>query len=197
MRKNMSLSHGILGFLMYNKMSGYDLAKIFNSSIKMIWYAQNSHIYLELKNLQKKGYVTSEEIIQHDKPNKNLYEITQSGKDEFYTWLCKTDFSSMNMVKNSLLMNIFFTGNLDIAASKAKFHQFIEEVQQKSIDLPNAQNDIDFYKSSQNPLDALHWQFCADFGNKYTQMRLEWAKECLQKLEQFEQVEKSKEKSEI
>lgn len=83
----MSLSHGILGFLSYSNMTGYDLAKIFDSSVKFFWYARANHIYLELTKLEKKSYVKCEYIVQQDKPNKKLYHITDEGKKNFYAGL--------------------------------------------------------------------------------------------------------------
>ena len=81
----MSLSHSILGFLSYESMTGYDLAKAFGSSVRFFWYAQTSHIYLELNKLEKKEYVTCEVIVQTDKPSKKLYSITPKGKRRFWT----------------------------------------------------------------------------------------------------------------
>lgn len=46
----MSLAFGILGFLNLGPMSGYNLVKAFESLLQFFWHAQNSHIYLELKN---------------------------------------------------------------------------------------------------------------------------------------------------
>ena len=81
----MSLSHGILGFLSYGNMTGYDLAKVFNSSVNFFWCAQNSHIYLELNKLEKQGYVSCEHIIQSDKPNKKLHQrLLKKIKMHFY-----------------------------------------------------------------------------------------------------------------
>ncbi len=51
----MSLGFGILGFLNYGPMSGYDLVKAFESSLQFFWHAQSSHIYLELKKTGKEG----------------------------------------------------------------------------------------------------------------------------------------------
>ena len=53
----MSLQHGVLGFLNYGSMSGYDLAKAFSSSVQFFWNAQNSQIYLVLDKLEKQGFV--------------------------------------------------------------------------------------------------------------------------------------------
>ena len=44
----MSLTYGILGFLSYGSMTGYDLAKAFSCSVNFFWNAQTSQIYREL-----------------------------------------------------------------------------------------------------------------------------------------------------
>ena len=112
----MSLSHGILGFLSYSNMTGYDLAKIFDSSVKFFWYARANHIYLELTKLEKKSYVKCEYIVQQDKPNKKLYHITDEGKKEFLRWLA-TNTDDVQKSKNEFLMRVFFSGSSTIDQS--------------------------------------------------------------------------------
>nr|WP_286130997.1 PadR family transcriptional regulator [Clostridium sp. 12(A)] len=104
----MSLSHSILGFLSYGSMTGYELAKAFSSSIRFFWYAQASHIYLELNKLEKKEFVTCEIIVQTDKPSKKLYTITEEGKREFLSWLSKENNEFNKGSKNAFLMKVFF-----------------------------------------------------------------------------------------
>ena len=87
----MSLAFGILGFLNYKPMSGYDLVKAFESSLEFFWYAQSSHIYLELKKLEKKGYICGNTVIQSDRPNKRIFSITDTGREAFINWLSQGD----------------------------------------------------------------------------------------------------------
>ena len=72
----MSLKHGILGFLRYGEMTGYDLSKAFEASIDNFWHASTSQIYRELRMLEEDHLVESERIQQTEKPNKKLYHIT-------------------------------------------------------------------------------------------------------------------------
>ena len=44
----MSLEHAILGFLTYRPMSGYDLKKFFDESVRHFWSAPQSQIYRTL-----------------------------------------------------------------------------------------------------------------------------------------------------
>lgn len=51
----MSLSHGILGFLNYGKMSGYDLAKVFNESVQFFGTRKTAIFTLRWISLKKRG----------------------------------------------------------------------------------------------------------------------------------------------
>ena len=83
----MSLTYGILGFLSYGSMTGYDLAKAFSCSVNFFWNAQTSQIYRELGKLEEEGLVASELVLQTQRPNKKLYAITDEGKRRFRAWL--------------------------------------------------------------------------------------------------------------
>lgn len=83
----MSLKHGLLGLLNYGSMTGYELDKIFRDSLSFFWQAKTSQIYRELDTMECHGWLTSERIIQNDKPNKRVYTITDSGKEELGNWL--------------------------------------------------------------------------------------------------------------
>lgn len=104
----MSLSFGILGFLNYGDMSGYDLVKAFESSLQLFWHAQSSHIYLELRKLEKKGYICGKTVIQSDRPNKKMFSITETGKKEFMNWLAEGAGEDAVHFKSAFLMKVFF-----------------------------------------------------------------------------------------
>lgn len=79
----MSLTYGILGFLSYGSMTGYDLAKAFGCSVNFFWNAQTSQIYRELGRMEGEGLVASELVLQTQRPNKKLYSITEKGRESF------------------------------------------------------------------------------------------------------------------
>lgn len=108
----MSLSFGILGFLNYGPMSGYDIVKAFESSLQFFWHVQNSHIYLELKKLEKQGYICGKIVIQSDRPNKGFLSITETGKKEFMNWLAEGSGEDATHFKSAFLMKVFFNGNM-------------------------------------------------------------------------------------
>ena len=76
----MALKHGILGLLNYGDMTGYDLMKTFEKSLYYFWHVKTSQIYLELDNMAKSGLVVFRKEIQKNRPNKNVFMITEKGK---------------------------------------------------------------------------------------------------------------------
>src|ERR1043165_9302735 len=83
----MSLPHLLLGLLSSNPMSGYDLNKVFNTTIQHFWTTDQSQIYRTLYKLEEEGKVRVETIIQEDNPNKKVYHVTEVGAAELSQWL--------------------------------------------------------------------------------------------------------------
>jgi len=106
----MSLKHVILGFLAVGPRTGYDLKKRFDRSVSGFWPADQSRIYRTLTALEEAGLVTQEEIVQHDRPNRKPYHITDTGRKELHQWLgeCK----SGTPPRNPWLVQLFFAGLL-------------------------------------------------------------------------------------
>lgn len=182
----MSLAFGILGFLNYEPMSGYDLAKAFEFSLQFFWHAQNSHIYLELKNLEKKGYICGSTIVQSDRPNKKIYTITGTGKKAFMDWLAEGPGGDATHFKSSFLMKVFFGANMPPAQSAAMLRKFKTDCGAYLERMRSIPQSIEKYGNDMEAYQTLYWQFTADFGRGYIKNCIEWADRCIEKLENME-----------
>ena len=117
----MALKHGILGLLNYGDMTGYDLMKTFEKSLYYFWHVKTSQIYLELDNMAKSGLVVFRKEIQKNRPNKNIFMITENGKEELKKWLSQYDIKKSFNMKNEFLMVVFFLRlNFTIPAASSK-----------------------------------------------------------------------------
>lgn len=179
----MSLAFGILGFLNYKPMSGYDLVKAFESSLEFFWHAQNSHIYLELKKLENKGYICGKTIIQSERPNKKIFSITDTGKKEFMNWLAEKDKEDATHFKSAFLMKVFFSGNMSPAQSAAMLRQFVVDCESYLKRMDSIPKSIQQYGSDKDTYQTIYWQFTADFGYSFIKTCIEWANRCIEKLE--------------
>ena len=82
----MALSHTILILLRETTQTGYELSKIFEDALSCFWKASHQQVYRELSKMEAQGFVKSEAIPQQGKPDKKLYQITESGRQELEDW---------------------------------------------------------------------------------------------------------------
>jgi PadR family transcriptional regulator, regulatory protein AphA len=82
-----SLPHLLLGLLVDAPLSGYDLYRVFQSTVQHFWTTDQSQIYRALYKMKADGWVDVEVIHQTDNPDKKLYHVTNSGRAELRQWL--------------------------------------------------------------------------------------------------------------
>lgn len=106
----MSLEYAMLGFLQSTPLSGYDMKKMFDNTIKHFWSADQSQIYRTLARLTEANFIKSETVINDGKPNSKVYYITDEGKEKFNQWLLTPTAPVEPRI--SWLIQIFFAGGL-------------------------------------------------------------------------------------
>ncbi len=107
----MSLAHAILGLLQQEEMTGYDLkTSCFDQCIAHLWPADQAQIYRTLDKLVEQGWITCTVKIQHDRPNRKVYSVTESGKAELIRWL--ESHQPLPTVREPLLVQLFFAAQL-------------------------------------------------------------------------------------
>ncbi|MCM1124641.1 MAG: PadR family transcriptional regulator [Eubacterium sp.] len=183
----MSLGFGILGLLNYAPMSGYDIVKAFDSSLQFFWHVQKSHIYLELKKLEKEGHICGEMVIQSDRPNKKIFSITETGKKEFMDWLAKGADENIIQFKNVFLMKIFFGGNMSPAQSIEILKKYKADCEGYLKSMGSAPESIEEYGFDMETYQTMYWQFTVDYGYGFIKNCIEWAGRCIQKLESIDE----------
>jgi DNA-binding PadR family transcriptional regulator len=103
-----SLRSAILGLLNKEPMSGYAIKTLFDEAINFIWQAELSQIYRELDAMEKEGLVTSSIEQQHDRPNKRVYSITESGRARFMEWLTAVPEQFLVPKRDEFMLRFFF-----------------------------------------------------------------------------------------
>jgi DNA-binding PadR family transcriptional regulator len=119
-----ALSDAILVLLTDQPMSGYDLAKAFDSSIGFFWTADHQQIYRELGRLKERGHVDVHEVIQTGRPNKLVHTITPSGLAALKTWSQRP--SAPAPIKDDLLVRFYALEHVDIPALRVQLAQRLE-----------------------------------------------------------------------
>jgi len=83
----MSLNHAILGLLSREPLTGYDIKKIMQNTPFLYWSGNNNQIYKTVAALLDEGFVVKEVRHQAGSPSKNIYAITDAGRNELKKWL--------------------------------------------------------------------------------------------------------------
>jgi PadR family transcriptional regulator, regulatory protein AphA len=107
----MSLAHTILGLLQQQERTGYDLkTNCFDRCIAHLWSADQAQIYRTLDKLVEQGWITCTIEIQHDRPNRKVYSLTEAGKAELIQWLQSPQ--PLPTLREPLLIQLFFAAQL-------------------------------------------------------------------------------------
>lgn len=182
------LKHGILGLLNCCEMTGYEIMEVFRDSLNFFWNAQTSQIYRELQGLEKKQWVSKSVVVQQGKPDKNVYSITETGKEELLRWLADGELG-LNP-KTPILMKVFFMGELGRQQNIEYFKKLEEACESFLKQLEAVPEYIDMYgkQIGENKKDGktVYWQMTVDYGRRNMQMHIDWAKSCMERLEGME-----------
>jgi len=106
-----SLRNALLGVLSLREMSGYDIKRSFDHAVHFVWNAADSQIYRELRDMEKRGLISSRLVQQDGKPNKRIYTVTADGLEALDEWLRSPAEAPFD--KEPFLMRLFFMGRVE------------------------------------------------------------------------------------
>jgi DNA-binding PadR family transcriptional regulator len=107
----MSLPYVILGLLRQQERTGYDLkTECFDHCLVHLWPADQAQIYRTLDKLESHGWITCTVEIQRDRPNRKIYQITETGEAELNQWL--QTHQPLPIWREPLLVQLYFADRL-------------------------------------------------------------------------------------
>ncbi len=178
------LKYALLGFLNYQPMTGYELENFINASTGYFWHAKLSQIYTTLKQLEQGGYLSSKVEIQEGRPDRRVYTITETGREDLHHWLAQPLLEA-DPVKSTLLLKLFFARPIGKQAILTQLRLQLdlhtrqgEEYQQ----MPSEGQRI-AHENPQLTVDALLWEATLRFGQMYEVMYVAWLEETITRIE--------------
>jgi DNA-binding PadR family transcriptional regulator len=85
----------LLGLINQNPRYGYEIAQFLEESNVSLWInISMPYVYRLLKNFEVKGWVIAKQVESLNRPNKNVYEITEKGHAALLIATNKNDFGS-------------------------------------------------------------------------------------------------------
>jgi len=178
----MSLEFAILGFLNYHPYTGYDLKKIFDSSVRHFWPADQSQIYRTLANLTERSLVEMEKVPQEDRPDRKVYHITDLGREELRKWLIGAP--PMDEPRSASLIQVFFAGQLSDNEILEKFEGFAELLRLVLARYNQVPDQLGPYQQEiTSPREHYFWLLTLENGMISMKATLEWAESVIQRIQ--------------
>ncbi|KAE8766155.1 PadR family transcriptional regulator [Georgenia thermotolerans] len=124
----MVLSRLILGLLALAPMSGYDVKKHVDSTIRHFWAADKAQVYRALASLVREGLATVEVIPQEGRPDRQEHRITEAGRRALRDWLASPLPTPTD--RDPFLARVFFAGDLEPEEVRVLLAQRREQTQE-------------------------------------------------------------------
>jgi DNA-binding PadR family transcriptional regulator len=177
----MSLDYAILGFLNYHPYTGYDLKKIFDTSIRHFWPADQSQIYRTLAKLTDEGKVEMEKIQQDDRPDRKVYHITDAGRAALREWVAGPP--PMNEPRSAPLIQVFFSGQLSNEEILNKFESYAAIMRAILAQYDQVPSQLGpFEQEITSPREHFFWMLTLENGLVNMRANLAWAESVIERI---------------
>ncbi|MDX3854201.1 PadR family transcriptional regulator [Streptomyces sp. AK02-01A] len=163
----MSLRHALLGLLVDRSASGYDLMKLFDTSLANVWPATQSQVYGELNRLDATGLI---EVVAEGPRGRKEYGLTEPGREELRRWLTEDDADKPQ--RNESLLQVFFLGVLPREQAVEHLSQQADTAAAQRAALVELNEAVDW---GDNML-SVNSKLALEYGLRQRAMEEEWAR---------------------
>jgi PadR family transcriptional regulator, regulatory protein AphA len=179
----MSLEYAILGFLSYQPMSGYELKKMFDQSVKNFWSADQSQIYRTLARLAEEGYAIMQVVEQSERPDRKEYSITPKGEIALRDWLAgpfpKGD------ARNPILLQTFFSGKCTDVEILTRFEDAARQLTSMLALYEKVPDIIEIFNQQiPSKRESFFWGLTLEWGIRTGKANLEWVESVIERIKQ-------------
>ncbi len=183
----MSLRYALLGFLNMGPMTGYDLKKQLDRSTQHFWYAGLNQIYPTLKKLEDEGWITSVVEPQEARPDRVLYRMSETGRQELLEWLAEP-LAELPSGRHPALLKLFFAGFLepDEALTQLRSQLVLHRAQLAGHDETKRMIAAVAAQEPRLKRAAVFWELVRDLGERNERMYVDWLEEAISTVEAME-----------
>jgi PadR family transcriptional regulator, regulatory protein AphA len=176
MAKSNKSKFAIMGMLaLVPKSSGYDIKKLMEGSTQYFWKESFSSIYPVLGTLIEEGLISQHEDLSKSGRQRNLYELTETGKKELQEWISKP--VEYEQFRNELLLKLFFGKLVPPSTTRKHIKEFHQMLIEKDKIYQSIRNKLQLDHKGQSGLP--YWLMTLDFGLKQVKSALEWCESAL------------------
>ncbi|KKQ33510.1 MAG: Negative transcription regulator padR [candidate division TM6 bacterium GW2011_GWF2_37_49] len=150
--------------------SGYSIKSNMLESTSRFWQESDASIYPMLKTLEAEGKVTSKNEFV-GKRAKKMFEITQTGKDEFLAWMALPAESETH--RDELLLKLFFGANTTPDETIKQLRLKLQQSQKKRAQLTIVQIDT-LAQIPDTHTHKLFWEMALKNGLMHYDAQINW-----------------------
>lgn len=172
-RRGRTTSHALLGMLSLGPGSGYDLKKRIEGSIAHFWSESYGQIYPMLSQLAEEGLAERTHERQQGKPDRQVYALTPSGREELARWLATP--AKHEGFRSELLLKLF----LGARAGTDDNVRHVEEFQRQQRALLERYAAVKKGLQGSAHPDLPYWLITLSFGEHRCRALLQWCDETL------------------
>ncbi len=163
----MSLRHAVLGLLAEQPASGYDLMRLFETSLANVWPATQSQVYGELGKLASAGLLS---VSAQGPRGRKEYRITDEGLAELRHWLTETEPERFR--RSESLLRVFFLGVLTPAEGAVYLGLEAARAAAAHAALLELRERVDWEDGAL----SIHGRLALEYGLRQSAMQEEWAR---------------------
>ena len=165
----------LLGLIAHKPMSGYDLAKVFDSTLAFVWNAKHSQIYPELAVMLEEGFV---EMREAGSRRRKEYVITERGREELIRWLTEAP-PVPGIVRQEPLLRTFFLGFVSLEEAQTLLRR------ERDRHVRQLERYLEEQESPGTIVGAWTGGIPLEAGVRYERMMVEWAEWALEEVERL------------
>jgi DNA-binding PadR family transcriptional regulator len=112
-----------LGHLGGDEASGYDVKKFVDDALGYVWAPSKTHLYTVLRRLVDAELASRRDVAQRSRPNKQLYRITDRGREVVREWLDRPE-TETDPDRSIFMLKFFFGGQAGRESLLAQLRTF-------------------------------------------------------------------------
>jgi DNA-binding PadR family transcriptional regulator len=184
MAKINKTKYALLGVLSIMSGSGYDIKKFCDSSIGYFWNENYGHIYPMLQKMEQEELITKEVQQTEGRPAKNIYSITQKGRDELKAWLMLP--VEQEPGRSEFLLKIFLSKDLPINSVIGKIQKVKDDCEKDLKVFSEIEEVFESGNTGLNKKELILYLSTVKYGRACEEAKLKWCDETMKVLKDIE-----------
>lgn len=186
MAKVNKTKYALLGILNHMSGSGYDIKKVCDVSIGHFWNENYGHIYPVLQKMEEERLITKEVKQTEGRPTKNIYSITEKGREELNEWLLLP--IEKQPVRSELLLKIFLSKDIPVKNIIERIQEIKEGCEKKLQKYLEIDDLFNSGKIEGDKKDLVLSHITLQYGKQDEEGNIKWCEETIKALKEIEDL---------